>query len=148
MAGLFAVLVHQCIGIVDDADAGDGVDAHVAADHQGLGIGIGNAADAHITVELDQVLFELGTEGGVVNAVDLALEALALIVDNHTCPTGSQVGVVVHAEEDIILDVALCDCAEEAAHRGYLLKYVVIPANPGKDTCGYYYFIMISPACN
>ena len=62
MTGFDADLVHQRIGIVDDADAGDGVHAHIGAEHQRLGVGIGNAADAHIAVELDQILFKLGAK--------------------------------------------------------------------------------------
>ena len=93
----------------------------MGTEQQRLGIGIGDAADAHVAVELGQVLFEFGTEGGVVDAVDLALEAGILIVDDHARPAGAQVGVVVHAEEHIILDIALGNGAEEAAHRKYLL---------------------------
>ena len=44
-------------------------------------------------VKFGQILFELGAEGGVFDVVDLALEAVLLVVDRHAapawCPGGS-----------------------------------------------------------
>ena len=88
----------------------------MGADQQGLGVGVADAADAGVAVEVGEVLFELGAEGGVLDVVDLALEAVPLIVDRHTAPLGAQVGVVVGAEEEVQHAVLPGDGAEEAAH--------------------------------
>ena len=67
-------------------------------------------------MEVLQVTLELGAEGAGLNAVDLALEAGLGIEDSHTAPLGTQMGVVVHTEENIQYAVFLGDCSEEAAH--------------------------------
>ena len=48
----------------------------MGSDQQGLRIGIADAADAAATVEVRQILLELGAEGGVLDGVDLALESV------------------------------------------------------------------------
>ena len=55
------------------------------------------------------------------DAVDLALEAVRFIVNNHAGTAGAQMGVVVHAEEHIILHIALGNGTEKTAHRIILL---------------------------
>ena len=86
-------------------------------DQQGLGIAVADAADAAVSVKLRQVLFKLGAEGGVFNGVDLPLETVFWVVDDHAAPAGPQMGVVVHAEEDIQSDVLPGDCAKKTAHQ-------------------------------
>ena len=73
----------------------------MGSDQQGLRIGIADAADAAATVEVRQILLELGAEGGVLDGVDLALESVLGVMDQHTAPAGTQMGVVVHSEKDI-----------------------------------------------
>ena len=88
----------------------------MGADQQGLGVGVADAADAGLAVEVGQVLFKLGAEGGVLDVVDLPLKAAFLVVDRHAAPLGAQVGVVVGAEEEVQHAIALGDRAEETAH--------------------------------
>ena len=85
-------------------------------DQQGLGVGVADAAEAAVAVEIGQVLFKLGAEGGVFDVVDLALEAVRFIVDDHAAPAGAQVGVVVHSEEDVQGHVPLGYGAKKASH--------------------------------
>ena len=111
------VFLDQLLRIVDDAHRGDGVQAQVGPHQQGLGVGVADAADAALAVKLGQVLFKFGSERSVLNGVDLPLEAVLLIVDQHAAPAGAQVGVVIHSEKDIQGYVLVCCCAEKAAHR-------------------------------
>ena len=123
------VVLHQGLGVVDDAHGGDGVHPQVGAHQQGLGVGVADAADAGAAVEVRQVLFKFGAEGGVFDGVDLPLEAVLLIVNNHASPAGAQMGVVVHAEENVKGHVALGDRAEESAHERASLFFTL-----GKET--------------
>ena len=115
MAGVGKALVDDFVDIADAADGGDCEGSQVGADQQGLGIHVGNAADAAVAPEVVQVLFELGAEGGVLDGVDLATEAMVLIEGDHTCATGAQVRVVVDAEENVQCDIAVGYRSEETA---------------------------------
>ena len=110
------VVLDELLRVVDDAHRGDGEHPQVGAHQQGLGIAVADAADAALAVEVGQVLLELGAEGGVLDGVDLPLEAVGLIVDDHAAPAGAQVGVVVHAEENVKGDVSMGDRAKKTAH--------------------------------
>ena len=89
---------------------------------QGLGVRVADAADAAVAVELGDILLKFGPEGGVLNIVDLALEAVLLIVYDHASPAGAQVGVVVHAEKDVEHAIPLGDCSEKSAQNRFLLS--------------------------
>ena len=116
MAVVGEIGFHKLLGIVDDTHGGDGVKSQVGPDQQGLGIRIGDAADAAAAVEVRQVPLELGAEGGVLNVVDLPLEAAGLVVDGHAAPAGAQMRVVVHTEENIKHAISLGDRSKKPAH--------------------------------
>ena len=117
MAVVREVGLHQRIGIVDDANGGDGVQAQMGPHQQGLGVGIGDAADAAAPVEIGQIRLKLGAEGGVLNIVDLAVEPVVYrVVDGHTPPAGAQMGVVVHAEKDVKHAIPLGDRSKKTTH--------------------------------
>ena len=122
MAVVGEVFLDQLLRVVDDAHGGDGVKPQVGPHQQGLGVGVADAADAALAVKLGQVLFKFGSERSVLNGVDLPLEAVLLIVDQHAAPAGPQVGVVVHSEENVQGHVLVCYCAKKAAH--YVLPVV------------------------
>ena len=118
MAVVGEVALNELLGVVDDAHRGDGVQPQVGAHQQGLGIGVADAADAAVAVEVGQIPLKLGAEGGVFNVVDLALKAVLLVVYDHAAPAGAQVGVVIHSEENIQRHVPLGDGAKKASHCG------------------------------
>ena len=120
------VALHQLLGVVDDAHGGDGVQPQVGAHQQGLGVRVADAADAAAAVELGDVLFKLGPEGGVLDVVDLTLEAALPVVDDHAPPAGAQVGVVVHAEEHVQHAVLLGDGSKKSAQRKFLLTLLAL----------------------
>ena len=107
---------HQLLGIVDLADGGDGVNPEVGAHQQRLGIGVADAADAARALEVRQILFKAGAEGGVCDGVDLPVKAVFPAPDRHPGVAGAEMAVVVGAEEDIQDHVAPGDGAEETAH--------------------------------
>ena len=48
--------------------------------------------------------------------MDLTLEAVLLVIDEHAAPAGAQVGVVVHSEENVQRHILMCDGAKKASH--------------------------------
>ena len=110
------ILLNQILRVVDDANGSNGVQAQMGADQKRLGIGIADTADAGGAVELGQVLLKLGTERGVFNGVNLTLEPVLGIVNNHAAPAGAKMGVVVHPKKDIKGDVLRGDGPEKATH--------------------------------
>ena len=101
MAVVGKIPLDQLLGVVDDAHRGDGVQSQVGPYQQGLGVSVADAADAAAPVEIGQILLKLGAEGGVLNGVDLPLEPIFGVMDDHAAPPGAQVGVIVHSKEDI-----------------------------------------------
>ena len=65
MAMVGKVTLDKRLGIIDLAHGGQGIKAKVRAHQKRLGIGVADATDAAFSVELLQVLFKLGTEGGL-----------------------------------------------------------------------------------
>ena len=110
------VLLQQGLRVVDDADGADGVGAQVGPDQQRLGVRIGNAADGAGALHLVQNAVEFGTEGRIFNIVNFPLETQLGIVGCHAAPAGTQVGMVVRAEEYVQNAVPLGDRAKETAH--------------------------------
>ena len=88
----------------------------MGADQQGLGVGVADAADAGAAVEFCQVLFKLGAEGGVFDGVNLALEAVFGVMDNHAAPACAQMGVVIHSKKNVKGDVLCGDGSKKATH--------------------------------
>ena len=78
-------------------------------------------------MKVGKILFKFCAERGVFDGVDLPLEPVLLIVDEHTAPAGAQVGVVVHAEEHVQHHVVMRRRPKESAH---CLPFVVPAANP------------------
>ena len=72
----------------------------MGTDDQGLGFKIGNAADAQVAPHVMDVIVKLGAEGRVLNVVDGPVETL-FPVHCQAGPAGSQVGMIVRAEEQI-----------------------------------------------
>ena len=118
MAMIGKIPLDQFVGIIDNANRCDSKQAQMAAHQQRLGIGIGNAANAAAAVEFGDISLKFGSERGVLNVVDLALEA-AHIVHDHTAPLGTQVGMVVHAEEHIHGYITPGNGAKKTAHVGF-----------------------------
>ena len=93
----------------------------MASDQQGLGVGVGDAAKAEAAIEFGQVAFKLGAKRRVFDVVNLTLEALFRIVEGQAAPLGAQVGMIVRAEEYVLL-AAFTGCSpEETTHFGILL---------------------------
>ena len=116
MAPLGEIGLDQLVGVADDANHGDGVKPQVGAHQQGLGVRVADAADAALPVEIRQVVFKLGAEGGIFNVVNLTLETVFTVIHDHTGPAGAQVGVIVRTEENVQYRVAPGYGAEKAAH--------------------------------
>ena len=119
MAGAGEGILHQFLGVVDDAHCGDGEEPQVGAHQQGLGIGIGDTADARAAAEFSQIGLKLGAEGGVLNVVNLALEAPGSVVEHHAAPAVAQVGMIVGTEIDVINAIFAGNRPEKATHRVY-----------------------------
>ena len=116
LAAAVEIFLHQLLGVVDDTHGRDGVQAQMGAHQQGLWVGVADAADPRVAMKFRQILLKLGAEWGVLNGVDLPLEAVLRVIDNHTAPAGAQVGVVIHAEENVKGYVVLRDRAKKTAH--------------------------------
>ena len=114
--------VNQFLGVGDDAHGADGEQTQVAAHQQGLGVGIGDTAQTGLAVHGVHIFLKLGAEGGIFNVVNLTLEALFRVINSHTTPLGTQVGVVVGSEEHIVFTVIAGHSSEEATHRNLLLR--------------------------
>ena len=110
------MLLHQFLGIGDQADGGDGIQAEPGADQKRLRVRIADAADTDVSVEAGEVFFKLRPEGRILNVVDLTLEPVLLIVDDHSTPARTQVGVIVHTEEDVQRNIPFGNCPEKSAH--------------------------------
>ena len=110
------VLLDQLVGIVDDAHRADCINAQLGTDQDGLGIGVGNAADGGSSLHLIQDALKLGAEGGILNVVDFALHADLTVPCSHAAPAGAQVGMVVRTEKHIQNTVAAGCGAKETAH--------------------------------
>ena len=95
------VLLRQRPGVVDDADGADGVEPQVRADQQGLGVGVGDAADGRVAEHLVAHVLKLRAEGRILNVVDLPLQAVLRIVGRHARASGTQMRMVVCAEKDV-----------------------------------------------
>ena len=118
MAVLGEIVLHQGLGVVDEADGHDAVDAQMGADQQGLGIGVADAADAAgAALELGEVVFKLGAEGRVGDGMDLPLIAALVAPDHHAGVPGTQMAVVVRSEEHVQHHIAVGNRAEITAHQ-------------------------------
>ena len=116
MAVVGEVLRDERLAVVDDADGGKGVKSQMGTHEQGLRIGVADAADAAAAVEFVQVLFKLGAERGIFDRVNLPLEAVLFVMDQHAAAAGTQMRVIVDAKEYVQNDVLFGDGAKETTH--------------------------------
>ena len=70
-------------------------------DYQGLGLGVRNTANSHISAHLLNVAFKLGSEWSIFDIVDSSLESLLGIIQCHSTPLGSKVRMIVCSEKQI-----------------------------------------------
>ena len=113
--GKFSLQQFFCVD--DGTDGCDGICAQVRTNQQGLGVVVGNTADAGYTAfEFVQITFKFCTEGCVFDVMDFALEAFFLAVQSHTAFFCTQVGMVVYAKENIQNAVIFTCYAKETAH--------------------------------
>ena len=135
-AGAVQMVGNQRLGIVNHADGANGVDAQPGANEDGLGVGVGDAADGGGTGHFIENALKFGTEGGVLNVVNFPLHPHVLVPGSHAAPPGSQVGMVVGSEKNIQDAVAAGCRAKETTHmksslftqlrlqRGILFQYL------------------------
>ena len=119
------MLLHQLLVVVDDPHGGDGIQSQMGPDQKGLGVCIADAADPHGAMEFRNIALELGSERCALDAVDLPLEAVLLIIDDHAASPCAQVGMVIHPEEHIQNHVFPGDRAEKSAHVFPFLSKIV-----------------------
>ena len=98
---MLEVLIDQLLSVIDDTDAADCVGTKVRADQHGLGIGIGDNADRRGALHLTENMLKFCSERCVFDIVDLALETDLGIVGGKSAASGSEMGMVVNAEEHI-----------------------------------------------
>ena len=113
----FEQLFHDLVGVVDFSHSHNGVGAVVGTDNQGLGLVVGDAANAQTALHAGNVLVKLGPERGVFNVVDRTVKALFPVVDRHARPAGAKVRVVVRAEKEIEHAVLFGSDAKKSAHK-------------------------------
>ena len=106
----------ELVGVVDGVHGGDGVRAQLRAHEQGLGVLVADAADGARAVEVLDVALEARAERGVLNGVDLALEAAVVVEYDHACPARPQMRVIVNAKELVQHHVSVGCHAKESAH--------------------------------
>ena len=110
------ISLHQLVGVVDDADRHDGVQAQMGAHEQRLGVAVADAAEPRVAAEVREVPLKLRPKGRIFNVVYLALEALLLVKEHHSAAARAEVRMIVRAEKDIQRDIAVRDRAEKAPH--------------------------------
>jgi hypothetical protein len=61
-------------------------------------------------------MLKFGAEGGILDIVDFALQADLCIICSHACAAGSQMGMIIRAEEYIRKGVLFADYAKKSSH--------------------------------
>ena len=80
------------------------------------------SANAAVSVEIVEILFEFCSERGVFDVVDLPLKMVVLgVIDCHAAAFGTKVRVIVNTEENVKYAVPLGDRAKKTAHGQLLL---------------------------
>ena len=98
---LLQEVLHQFLGVVDFADRTDGETPEMGVEEQGLRIGIGDDAYASIAAETCQLVLKLCPKGGVLNAVDDALESVLRVKSSHSRTPCAEMAVIIRAVEHI-----------------------------------------------
>ena len=68
---------------------------------QRLWLIIRNTANPKITLHLIYIFVKLGPERSILNIVNGSLKTGLFIIYGHTCPSGSQMGMIVRTEKQI-----------------------------------------------
>ena len=112
--GSFAITT---VGKINNADRRDGKGAVLRAHQNRLRLVVGDAADAHGAVHGLRFRSEFGSKRRVLNVVDRLVEAGLGVIDRHAGPACAEVGVVIHAEEQVE-DAVFPGCsAKKSAHK-------------------------------
>ena len=80
----------QVLGVVDDADGRERVEAQMRANEQRLGVGVADAADAAAAGQLAEIVFKFGAEGRVADGMDLPVAAALRVPDGHAAVAGAR----------------------------------------------------------
>ena len=107
--------LHQFFGIANLCHGYNCKAAQVAVHEKGLGIGVGNDAQADMAREPADVVLELGPERGVLDVVDRPLEALRA-AQRHATAVRTQMRMVIRTEEQVAHAVLFRDDSAETAH--------------------------------
>ena len=99
--------LNEAFLIVDPADCTDGKIAEMAANQQRLRFVIGNTGNTQITAHIVYILFELCSEGRVLDIMDLTLETQLAVIHDHTAASRSQMGMIVDAVIKIVITLFL-----------------------------------------
>lgn len=94
-------MLYEFVEIVDFAYCADGKASEMGIEKKRLCIRIGDNADTCIAGKAGELVFELGAERRVLDAVNHALESILFAECSHTGTTRTEMGVVVGAVEDI-----------------------------------------------
>ena len=69
-------------------------------DHHGLGLGVADNANTHVTLHLVQILGKLRTEVGVLDVVNV-LMGLTIVKSSHAGTLGAQMRMIIRPIEQI-----------------------------------------------
>ena len=72
---------------------------------------------AEVTGVLVQVVFKLDSEIGIFQRVDIPCEDTVTVLDRHTAPAGSQVGMIVYSVEEVIFALLGGDDSKNSSHK-------------------------------
>ena len=90
-----------------------------------LRIGIADTSDSGSTPHLLKNLFKFGSEGRILDIVDLALKTPLPVPRGHTAPSCSQMGVIVSSKKNVGKTFLSRRDTKKTAHK--LLPFVVFP---------------------
>jgi hypothetical protein len=141
--------IHQLVRIGDLADGGDGKGTMMGPDDQRLRLKIRNAADAHMALHLQNILLKLRAEIGAFDIVDRPVKAFFGIVNHHTCPARTEMGMIVGSIKQVKNTVIVRRDAKKASHFFLLAVMLFLVAHPGEsaqDTSRAGIFVRILPA--
>ena len=106
----------QLLDIVDLADGHDRIDSEPAGDDQWLILIVADDSDPRTTGELADLIVEFGTELGVGDVVNPAVDPIVGSADCQTAAFGSQMRVIVGAVKNIGDTVVVSHHAKKTAH--------------------------------
>ena len=116
-AALLEIRLDQLVGVIDDADRGDGERPVLAAHQKRLRIGVADAPDTARAVKALEVLVEARAERRVLDGVNFFLKPARPLAEHHARSTRAQMRMVVDAKKHIEYHVAARSRPKETAHR-------------------------------